>query len=111
MVVRLGAGRGASALAPVAGRDVRLHADDRLELRLSRLLLELPGGVQVAVIGDRQGGLLELLGAPDQVIDPVGAVEERVFRVAMQMNEGHLDEDSGRDARRVKADRPAMTHL
>jgi hypothetical protein len=32
----------------------------------------------------------------DQVIDPVGTVEKRVFRVAVEMNEVHLDEDSGR---------------
>jgi hypothetical protein len=31
--------------------------------------------VEVTVIGDRQGGLLELLGPADQVIDSVGAVE------------------------------------
>ena len=48
------------------------------------------------MIGDRQRGLLELLGALDQIVDPVGAVEERVFRVAMEMDEGHLGEDSGR---------------
>ena len=71
--------RGAGLEAAVAGGDVRLHADDRLESGLLRLLLELPRGVDVAVIGDRQRRLLELLGATDQVIDPVGTVEKRVL--------------------------------
>ena len=47
------------------------------------------------MIGDRQRGLLELLRAADQIVDPVRAVEERVFRVAMEVDEGHLGEDSG----------------
>ena len=60
MVVRLRARRRrgrASRRSP--GRDVRFHADDRLEPRLLRLFLELPGRVQVAVVGDREGRLLE----------------------------------------------------
>src|SRR5439155_24719795 len=79
---------------PVAGRDVSFHADDRLDVRLLRFFLEFPGGVEIPVIGDRQGRLLELDGTLDQVIDPVCAIEERVFRVAMEVNEGHIAEDS-----------------
>ena len=41
------------------------------------------------MIGDRQRGLLELLGAADQVIYAVGAVEEGVLGVAVQVNEAH----------------------
>src|SRR6266480_7993356 len=68
-----------SARTPIRGRNVGLHPDDRLELFLPRLFLEIPGCVQITMIGNRQGGLLELLGSPDQVFDPVRAVEERVF--------------------------------
>ena len=64
-----------------------------------RLLLELPGRVEVTVIGDRQRRLLELLRPADQVVDPVGAVEEGVFGVAVEVNEGHHAEDSGRAGR------------
>ena len=60
--------------------------------------------MEVTVIGDRQRGLLELLRAADQIIDPVRAVEERVFRVAMEVDEGHLGEDSGADPDGVKTD-------
>ena len=34
-------------------------------------------------------GLLELLGAGNQVVYSIGAVKERVFGMAMEMNEGH----------------------
>ena len=68
-----------SAGTPIRGRNVGLHPDDRLELFLPRLFLEIPGCVQITMIGNRQGGLLELLGSSDQVFDPVRAVEERVF--------------------------------
>ena len=60
-----------------------------LRPRLLRLLLELPRRVQVAVIGDREGRLLELLGPADQVVDPVRAVQQRVLGVAVEMDEGH----------------------
>jgi hypothetical protein len=45
--------------------------------------------VQVAVIGDREGGHPEGNGPADQVIDPIGSVEERVLTVAMKVNERH----------------------
>jgi hypothetical protein len=45
--------------------------------------------MHVAMIRDGKRGLLQLEGATDQVIDPVGAVEERVLGVAVQMYERH----------------------
>src|SRR5678815_800861 len=98
MEVRLGT-VGCFRFRSAVGRgDVRLHADDRFNAGLLRLLLKLPGGVKISMIGYRQPGLLELLRPPDQVVDPVRAVEERVLRVAMQMNERHLGQDSGPSA-------------
>ena len=88
MIVGLGAGHGARAFAPRAGGDVRLHADDRLELRLLGLLLELPRRVQVTMIGDRERRHLEFEGARDQIIDPVRPVEQGVLGVAVEMREG-----------------------
>src|SRR5689334_6735859 len=95
MVVWLSAVGGFRFRSAVGRGDVGLHADDRFDAGLFRLLLKLPGGVEITMVGDRQPGLLELLRPPDQVIDPVRAVEERVLRVAMEMNEGHLGQDSG----------------
>ncbi len=89
MVVRLDPGRRPLARAPIAWRDVRLHADNGLELRLLRLFLELPRGVHVTVIRNRERWLLELQSPLDQVIDPVGAVEEGVLRVAVEVDEAH----------------------
>ncbi len=89
MEVRLDAGRGPLSEAAVAGRDVRFHPDDRLELGLLRLFLELPGRVHVTVICDRERGLLELQSPLDQVIDPVGAVEEGILRMTVEMDESH----------------------
>jgi len=77
-------------------------ADDRLELLLLRLLLELPCGVEIPVIGDRQRRLLQLERPGDQVIDAVGAIEEGVFRVAVEMDEGHLRKNSDPDPSRQR---------
>ncbi len=41
------------------------------------------------MVRDRERGLLELEGSGDQVIDPVGAVEERVLGMAVKVDEGH----------------------
>ena len=51
--------------------------------------LEFPRAVQVAVVGDGQGGLLEFKSPLDEVIDSIGAVEKGVFGVAVEMYEGH----------------------
>jgi hypothetical protein len=40
------------------------------------------------MVGDREGGHLELECARDELIDPVGAVEEGVLGVGVKMNEG-----------------------
>jgi hypothetical protein len=42
------------------------------------------------VIGYGEGGLLEFQRFIDEVINAVCAVQERVFRVAMKVDEGHM---------------------
>ena len=69
----------ALASASIAGGDIGFHADDRLDTCLFRLFLELPRCVEVTVIGYGEGGLLELDGSGDEIIDPIGAVEKGVF--------------------------------
>ena len=66
----------AVAGAPIARRDIGFHADNRLDSRFFGLFLEFPRPVEVAVIGDGEGWLLELEGPGDQVIDAVGAIEK-----------------------------------
>ncbi len=60
--------------AAISRRDIGFHADDRPDTRFFRFFLELPRAVQVTVIGDGQGWLLELERSVDQVIYAVGAV-------------------------------------
>ena len=76
--------------ASVARRDIGFHADDRLETRFLGFFLELPRPVKVTVIGYGEGRLLELQRSVDEIIDAVGAVEKRVFGVAMEVDEGHM---------------------
>jgi hypothetical protein len=45
--------------------------------------------MHVAMVGDGQSGLLEFESPPDQLIDSIGAVEERILGVTVEMNEGH----------------------
>jgi predicted aminopeptidase len=52
--------------------------------------------VQIAVVGDRQRGLLELLGAANQVVYAIGAVEEGVLRVTVEMDERHAEKATPR---------------
>jgi hypothetical protein len=83
--------------------DVRLHPNDGLNPRFLRLFLEFPRSVEVAVVGDGERRLLELLRAANQIINPVRSIEERVLGVAMEMDEGHLEEVSRRRQRLSKA--------
>ena len=76
--------------ASIARCDIGFHADDRLEARLLRLFLELPSAVKVTVIGYGEGWLLELQRLRDEIVDPVCAVEKRVFGMAVEVDEGHM---------------------
>ena len=71
-----------------AGRDVGLHADDRLDAGLGRRLVELEGAERVAVVGDgdRRHPLLARLF--DERLDARRPVEHRIFTVHMKVNEG-----------------------
>jgi hypothetical protein len=64
-----------STLAPIARSDVGFHPDDRLDPALLGFFLEIPGCVQVAVVRDCEGGLFELLRAPNQIVYSVSSVQ------------------------------------
>ena len=64
----------AIAGASIARRDIGFHSDNRLEPSFFRFFLELPRPVKVTVIGDGEGGLLELQRPIDEIIDAVRAV-------------------------------------
>jgi len=46
--------------------------------------------VHVSMVRDGERRLFEFLSTPDQVIDAICAIQKGVFRVTMQMDEGHL---------------------
>src|SRR5947208_14468605 len=79
------------ALGTLAGGDVRLITDDWIDAGVLAFLVELDGAVEIAVIGHGDGVHAQLLDAGDQLGNAVGAVEQAVVRVAMEMNEtiGH----------------------
>jgi predicted aminopeptidase len=59
--------------------------------------------VQIAVVGDGQGGLVQLLGAANEVVYPVGSIEEGVLRVTVEMDEGHPKQNTARSVVRQRA--------
>ena len=70
-----------------AGRDVGLHADDRLDPGGRALLPELVRAEHVAVVGHRQRGHAHPGRLVEQVGDPGGAVEHGVLAVHVQVHE------------------------
>ena len=105
--VREGAATGhvvLSALVPLhplllaavsVGREVGLHADDRLDSRFACLGVETEGAVDVAVVGHRDGRHAQLGGAFEQRTEERGAVEHRVFGVHVQVHEGRIARHDG----------------
>ena len=71
------------------GAHVDLAADDGMDaLRLAGLV-KIDHAVQHAVVGDGAGVHAQLLQALGQFLDAAGAVQQAVFRVQVQMREGH----------------------
>ena len=71
----------------IVRRDVDFAADDRLHAVRCRLVVEIRGGEKIAVIRHRDGGHSAARGFGGQLADFAGAVEKRVVRVKVQMNE------------------------
>ena len=70
--------------------EVYLAPDDRLDAVLRARLVKLDGAVHDAMIGESEGGLPELGGAPCQRIDLACAVEQGVLGVDVQVCAGGL---------------------
>ena len=80
--------RVALGLRPPVVCDVHLAADDRLHALLAGLPVELDGAGERAVVGERDGRHLEPLRLLDERGDPAGPVEDRVFGVNVEVDEG-----------------------
>jgi hypothetical protein len=79
--------RRALALVPAAGREVALHADDRLDAGGPGLAPELVGPEHVAVVGHGQRGHLHPRGFREQVVQARGPVEHGELGVGVQVDE------------------------
>ena len=80
--------------------DVDLAAEDRLRRRLFARLVELHRAEHVAVVGQRRRARMpSVLARCDQAVQAQRAVEHRVLRVDVEVNE------LGHDATRARADR------
>ncbi len=74
------------ALRPLAD-DVDLAPEDGLHPLLFAGFVVLDGPEHVAMIGERDRAHPLVLGPGDEVLDPERAVEQRVLRVNVEMNE------------------------
>ncbi len=76
-----------SAVQAAALRHVGLDADDRLDLGGLAPGVELDGAEHVAMVGEGDRRLARGHGGGDHVVEAVGAVEEAVLAVQMEVNE------------------------
>src|SRR5262249_54768846 len=75
------------ALETAARRNIQLAPDDRLHAGLRAARVEVHAPEQVAVVGERDRGELELLGLPDELLESGRAIEKAVFRMHVEMDE------------------------
>ena len=87
MVVRLPANRSELLVATMSRRHVRLHPDDRGELRLGCLFVELPARIHHPVVRHRERRHLELDRSLHEPVYRVTAIEQRAVAVDVQVNE------------------------
>src|SRR5437879_4621194 len=71
-----------------AGRDVDLAAHNRLDSGFLARLVEVDGAVHDAVVGDGQGGHLELGRSLHERVDAAGPIEQRELGVVVEVDEG-----------------------
>ena len=77
------------ARAHTARRQVSLYPNNRLNLVSDSRVIKIDHAKHRAVIGQRHSGHLHLFGALDQLLDIAEAIQERIFRVNVEMDEGH----------------------
>src|SRR3989441_6009012 len=77
------------ARVPAAEREIGLKAQDRSDVSGFRFGVERPRAVEVAVVGDGERIHTQRLDPIEQIGDPIGAVEERVLAMRVEVNERH----------------------
>ena len=86
-VVRRRADALAAAVEARGRRHVGLAAQNRLDAARLRRLVEFHGAEHVAVVGNGHGRHVKLLGAVQELVDAVGAVQQAELGVQVKMNE------------------------
>src|SRR5271163_4316690 len=81
--------RDLGAVGPLAGRQVGFAADNRLDPVLPRFEEKFDRSEHVAMVGHRDRGHPGLLGVIDQRANFVGAIEQAVLGMDVQMDETH----------------------
>ena len=87
-VARRVLGRSRLAVAHGPGREIHLAADNRLDPGFLRRLVELDSPEHVAMVGHRHRRHPVASGFFHQVLDADRAVEQRILRVQMEVDEG-----------------------
>ena len=87
---RIGLRAGLAAFVPAAAGDVDLAAYDRLNAARRGLMVEVCGGEQIAVIGDRHGRHAAPRGLIHQLGDFARAIEKTVVGMQMQVDKRPL---------------------
>ena len=70
-------------VSPASGGHIDLAANDRLNTRFLRRLIEVDDAVHCPVIGDGNGSLAQLLHPAHELFDPARAIQQAVFRMNM----------------------------
>jgi hypothetical protein len=76
-----------AALGAPPGRHVELAADDGLDAGLLRGQIEIDGAEEVAVIGERDGREVQVLGLLHELLELGRSVEQAVLGMHVQMDE------------------------
>ena len=80
-------GQQAFALSPAAGSEIGFAPDDGLHPVGSGLFVEIYGAEEVAVVRDGERGLLKVPDLSEKWIQLIGAVQQAVLGVEVQVNE------------------------
>ena len=80
---------GRAAFFEAVAADIDLAADDGGNARVPTGVIKIHRAVHHAVVGDGGVGKAQFFQAADQRADAVGAVQQAVFGMQMQMGKGH----------------------
>ena len=81
--------RGLLPSLPGPEGEIGLEPENRAYLLGASLLVEGPGCVQVAMVGNGQAVHAQFPDMRHELGEPVGTVQERIFAVGVEMDEGH----------------------